>query len=42
MVDGMLLPPLCTQADYVEMAQKVGLKVLSEPLDISKEVAKTW
>ncbi|TVY29437.1 putative tocopherol O-methyltransferase-like protein [Lachnellula hyalina] len=40
--DGMLLPPLCTQSDYVEMAEKAGFKIFAEPLDISKEVAKTW
>ena len=38
----MLLPPLCTQADYVALAGAAGLKVLHEPKDISKEVAKTW
>jgi tocopherol O-methyltransferase len=40
--DGMLLPPLCTQADYVRMAESNGLKALQEPKDISKDVAKTW
>ncbi|KAJ9645010.1 hypothetical protein H2204_001472 [Knufia peltigerae] len=40
--DGMLLPPLCTQKDYVSMAESAGLKVLHEPKDISKDVAKTW
>ncbi|KIW21357.1 hypothetical protein PV08_01937 [Exophiala spinifera] len=40
--DGMLLPPLCTQRDYVAMAETAGLKVLHEPKDISKDVAKTW
>jgi tocopherol O-methyltransferase len=40
--DGMLLPPLCTQSDYVNFAKSVGFKVFSEPFDISKEVAKTW
>jgi tocopherol O-methyltransferase len=42
LVDGMLLPPLCSQTDYVEYAKLAGFKVLSEPVDISKEVAKTW
>lgn len=42
LVDGMLLPPLCTQADYVSLAEAAGLKVLHEPKDISQEVAKTW
>lgn len=40
--DGMLLPPLCTADEYVEMAQKAGFKVLKGPIDISKDVAKTW
>lgn len=40
--DGMLLPPLCTQSEYVGMAEKAGLKVVGGPMDISKEVAKTW
>lgn len=38
----MLLPPLCSQADYVNFAQTAGLTILAEPFDISKEVAKTW
>jgi tocopherol O-methyltransferase len=40
--DGMLLPPLCTQSDYVNFAKEVGFRVFSDPFDISKEVAKTW
>ncbi|CAG8952744.1 hypothetical protein HYFRA_00008988 [Hymenoscyphus fraxineus] len=40
--DGMLLPPLCTQADYVRHAESAGLKVFAEPCDISKQVSKTW
>jgi len=40
--DGMLLPPLCTQSDYVGFAQQAGFDVLSEPFDVSKNVAKTW
>jgi tocopherol O-methyltransferase len=40
--DGMLLPPLCTQADYVNHAETAGLKVYAEPFDISKQVSKTW
>ncbi|KAJ4503983.1 hypothetical protein HRR83_007714 [Exophiala dermatitidis] len=40
--DGMLLPPLCTQADYVALAEAAGLEVLHKPKDISKDVAKTW
>ena len=38
----MLLPPLCTQSEYVQYAKDAGLKVHTEPLDISKEVSKTW
>jgi tocopherol O-methyltransferase len=38
----MLLPPLCTQSEYVAMAKDAGFKVFAEPLDISKEVARTW
>ena len=41
-LDGMLLPPLCTQSEYVQYAKDAGLKVHTEPLDISKEVSKTW
>ena len=40
--DGMLLPPLCTQSEYVKYAKDAGLKVHTEPLDISKEVSRTW
>ncbi|KAF4627820.1 hypothetical protein G7Y89_g10326 [Cudoniella acicularis] len=40
--DGMLLPPLCTQADYVRFAEQAGLKVHAAPFDISKQVSKTW
>ncbi|TPX14399.1 uncharacterized protein E0L32_005363 [Thyridium curvatum] len=40
--DGMLLPPLCTQAQYVQMARDAGLEPLAEPKDISKDVSKTW
>jgi tocopherol O-methyltransferase len=40
--DGMLLPPLCTQADYVNYAKAAGLKAFAEPFDISKQVSKTW
>ena len=38
----MLLPPLCTQKDYVRIAREAGFDVFSEPLDISDKVAKTW
>jgi tocopherol O-methyltransferase len=40
--DGMLLPPLCTQPDYVEFAKRAGFDIFSKPFDISKDVAKTW
>jgi len=40
--DGMLLPPLCTQTDYVKFSEQAGLQVFSEPLNISKQVSKTW
>ena len=40
--DGMLLPPLCTQSDYVHYAKDAGLKIHTEPFDISKDVSKTW
>ncbi|KAF5673043.1 O-methyltransferase [Fusarium heterosporum] len=40
--DGMLLPPLCTQEEYINLAKQAGLAVLSEPKDISQEVRKTW
>ncbi|KAI1132132.1 tocopherol O-methyltransferase [Nemania abortiva] len=40
--DGMLLPQLCTVDQYVEMAEKAGLKVRQGPIDISSDVAKTW
>lgn len=38
----MLLPPLNTQDEYVQLAEAAGLKVLHPPKDISKDVAKTW
>lgn len=40
--DGMLLPRLNTQSEYVNYAKQAGLSVFSEPFDISKEVSKTW
>ncbi|KAA6409425.1 MAG: S-adenosyl-L-methionine-dependent methyltransferase [Lasallia pustulata] len=40
--DGMLLPPLCAQPEYVEHAKQAGLGVFSEPFDISEDVSKTW
>lgn len=40
--DGMLLPGLNTQSEYVNYAKQAGLSVFSKPFDISKEVSKTW
>lgn len=40
--DGMLLPPMCTQAGYVQLATDAGLRVLAEPKDISNDVKQTW
>ncbi|KAH6888735.1 S-adenosyl-L-methionine-dependent methyltransferase [Thelonectria olida] len=40
--DGMLLPPLCTQKGYVDLAKQASLNVFAEPKDISQEVRKTW
>ncbi|CAM1509272.1 Fc.00g030110.m01.CDS01 [Cosmosporella sp. VM-42] len=40
--DGMLLPPLCTQQGYVDLAKQADLQVFAEPKDISQEVRKTW
>ena len=40
--DGMLLPGLNTQSEYVEYAKQAGLSIFSKPFDISKEVSKTW
>ncbi len=38
----MLLPPLCTQDQYVEYATAAGLQVFAPPKDISQDVSKTW
>ncbi|KZL70354.1 gamma-tocopherol methyltransferase [Colletotrichum tofieldiae] len=40
--DGMLLPPLCTQQGYVDLAKGAGLSSLAGPKDISKDVSRTW
>lgn len=40
--DGMLLPRLFTMDEYVAMAKDAGFEVVKEPIDISKEVARTW
>ncbi|PSR97033.1 methyltransferase domain-containing protein [Coniella lustricola] len=40
--DGMLLPPLCTQADYVSLAKEAGLPISGGPTDISMDVKATW
>lgn len=42
LIDGMLLPPLCAQVDYVQMAKDAGLSVFGEPKDISTDVKATW
>lgn len=41
-LDGMLLPPLCAQANYVHMAKDAGLNIFGEPKDISADVKATW
>lgn len=42
--DGMLLPPLCTQRQYVDMGKAAGLNTFEggAPKDISADVSKTW
>ncbi|RDA86066.1 hypothetical protein CP532_1272 [Ophiocordyceps camponoti-leonardi (nom. inval.)] len=40
--DGMLLPPLCTNQDYVRLAKAAGLHLFADPVDISSQVKKTW
>lgn len=40
--DGMLLPPLSSQSEYVKYAEMAGLSVFAESLDISQHVKKTW
>ena len=40
--DGMLLPPLCTQDDYLCFAREAGFHVFAKPMDISANVARTW
>ncbi|KAK2034038.1 methyltransferase domain-containing protein [Colletotrichum zoysiae] len=40
--DGMLLPPLCTQQGYVDLAKDAGLSSIAEPKEISKDVSRTW
>ncbi|KAI1375155.1 methyltransferase domain-containing protein [Hypoxylon crocopeplum] len=40
--DGMLLPRLYTADEYVAMAERAGFKVRQGPVDVSKDVAKTW
>ncbi|KAK3365853.1 S-adenosyl-L-methionine-dependent methyltransferase [Lasiosphaeria ovina] len=41
--DGMLLPPLCMQHDYVRLAEEARFEVLAGgPKDISQDVSKTW
>lgn len=38
---GMLLPPLCTAAEYVSLAADAGLRLVFYE-DVSKETARTW
>ena len=40
--DGMLLPPLCTQADYMSFAKAASLVAIADPTDISAQVKQTW
>ncbi|KAI1391025.1 S-adenosyl-L-methionine-dependent methyltransferase [Hypoxylon trugodes] len=40
--DGMLLPRLYTVDEYVSLAEKAGFQARGSPVDISKDVAKTW
>ncbi|EFQ31924.1 methyltransferase domain-containing protein [Colletotrichum graminicola M1.001] len=40
--DGMLLPPLCTQQGYVDLAKGAGLSSVAGPKEISKDVSRTW
>ncbi|KUI52478.1 Tocopherol O-methyltransferase, chloroplastic [Cytospora mali] len=40
--DGMLLPPICAQPDYVHFAKEAGLNTLGGPQDISVDVKATW
>ncbi|KAL9023553.1 MAG: hypothetical protein Q9180_008187 [Flavoplaca navasiana] len=40
--DGMLLPPLCTQSQYVHFGKEAGFGMFSDPFDISQQVSKTW
>ncbi|KAH9899094.1 S-adenosyl-L-methionine-dependent methyltransferase [Xylariomycetidae sp. FL2044] len=38
----MFCPHLHTVDEYVKMAEEVGLKLFQAPIDISRDVAKTW
>ncbi|KAI1099002.1 S-adenosyl-L-methionine-dependent methyltransferase [Jackrogersella minutella] len=40
--DGMLLPRLYTADEYVALAEEAGFRVRQTPVDVSKDVAKTW
>lgn len=40
--DGMLLPQLCTQSEYVNFANLSGFRSFAQPLDISDNVSRTW
>jgi tocopherol O-methyltransferase len=37
-----LCPQLGTVDEYIQMAKKAGFRLRDEPLDITKNVAKTW
>jgi tocopherol O-methyltransferase len=39
---GIILPPLCSQAECVGFGERARLAVSSYPLDISDRVSKTW
>lgn len=39
---GMLLPPLCTSDDYVQLAKDAGLQPMAEPMEIGPHVSATW
>jgi tocopherol O-methyltransferase len=40
--DGMLLPPLHTMDEYVELARDAGLVLVKGPEDLSEGVSATW
>ncbi|KAI5865470.1 S-adenosyl-L-methionine-dependent methyltransferase [Durotheca rogersii] len=40
--DGMLVPRLYTIDEYVGLAEQAGFRLRGAPVDISKDVARTW